>query len=213
MLGHPIRQQFIPIYNEGKSERSFQSEIVCNRFWNLFKRCRVGIALLPIFPHFPGTLVSSYRITLDNPNVVSWDWEVRSLADLESTPALANGLLFMAGEGANCTHLNLNGFHNIHGIHFQQSSFAHVEVLVLEGLNQLEVFSVASGALLDIQSIIIASTSLSELQYFDMRAFRNLRLLSVGMYSLTKANQINVDGLYLLENVEVAEGAFMMGEL
>lgn len=119
----------------------------------------------------------------------------------------------MAGEGANCTHLNLNGFHNIHGIHFQQSSFAHVEVLVLEGLNQLEVFSVASGALLDIQSIIIASTSLSELQYFDMRAFRNLRLLSVGMYSLTKANQINVDGLYLLENVEVAEGAFMMGEL
>ena len=139
------------------------------------------------------------------------------LSDLNDTPALATLLTFTENSG-NCDKedsktLTIQGLDQIRGLYFKPNSFQNTDTLIIDGLNNVEVIEVASRALPNVMRIDVSDESLGSLRKLDLQPLTKLRKFIVGEYSMTSARAVDMDGLSLLDLVQVNRGSFMRGEL
>lgn len=139
------------------------------------------------------------------------------MSDLNDTPALATLLTFTENsglcEGEDSKTLVIQGLDQIRGLYFKPASFQNTDTILIDGLNNVEVIEVASGALPNVMEISVSDESLGSLHKLDLRPLTKLKYFIVGEYSMTSAKEVDVNGLSMLDLVKVNRGSFMRGEL
>ena len=139
------------------------------------------------------------------------------MSDLNDIPSLATMLTFSENSG-NCADedsetLTIQGLDQVRSLYFKPSSFQNTDTLSIDGLNNVELIEVATGALPNVMKIDVSDESLGSLNKLDLRPLTKLKYFIVGEYSMTSAKEVDVDGLSMLDLVQVNRGSFMRGEL